>query len=137
MTRRTPTLAHLHRGDRLTAIAGDTVDETVTRVERDGDTVRLTTGRGPKKRRVVRLLPASLPVTTDPPIPAWRFTDRPRPAGQAGEIVAAIAAGAVLGTLNGILGGNRRPQDDTPIIDIIRERNAGTGWGGGTSNPQP
>ena len=69
------TAGDLLRGDTITGIEGRTISpETVTRVETAGDDVAVTTKRGPQRRTTVRHLPATTPVTTDPPLPHWRFT---------------------------------------------------------------
>ena len=99
---RTATVAHLYRGDTITGIDGaaTVAPETVTGLEFDtyADTVTVTTRCGPR-RRIVRQLPASTPVTTDPPLPAWRFTDRRRETDweTIGANVGAFAAGVALG----------------------------------------
>ena len=104
----------LLRGDTITGIDGRTIPaETVTRVETIGDAVAVTTKRGPQRRTTVRHLPATTPVTTDPPLPHWRFMDRRHePSGEWKYNVGAAVAGAVLGLVS-----NRRPVDTSPIVD--------------------
>lgn len=112
----TVTVKHLRRGDKLAAIAGQsTRGETVAAVEHDGGTlVTLTTRRGPQRRRTVRLVPVATPVTTDPPLPAWRVLDtRREPAGAWKANAAAFAAGAALGVI-----GHRPAADTSPILGV-------------------
>ena len=99
MTADRTTATHLRRGDTITAIAGEPVGhETVARLEIHDGTATITTHSGPQRRRVVRQLPASVPVTTDPPLPHWRYTDRRHePSGEWKGHVAAFAAGVALG----------------------------------------
>jgi len=120
MNRQTTT-GDLRHGDTLKAIDGHPIGETVHAIHRDGDTVTVTTRRGPQRRRNVRHLPAGVPVTTDPPLPAWRLTETPRQTDRAklATNAAAFGVGVVLGLAN------RRPvKDTTPVIDQLREANA-------------
>lgn len=118
MNRQT-TAGDLRRGDILEAIDGHPIGETVHAIHRDGDTV--TTRRGPQRRRTVRHRPVGVPVTTDPPLPAWRLTERPRQTDRAK--LAANAAAFDVGVVLGLA--NRRPvEDTTPVIDQLREANA-------------
>ena len=99
MTADRTTAAHLRRGDTITAIAGEPVGrERVARLEIHDGAATITTHSGPQRRRVVRQLPASVPVTTDPPLPHWRYTDRRHePSGELKANVAAAAVGLALG----------------------------------------
>ena len=112
------TAGDLRRGDTLTGVDGHpTTAETVTRVETDGDLVAITTRRGPQRRQTVRHLPAATPVTTDPPLPRWRFTDRQRErSGDGFGNAASFATGLALGLIS-----NRRPVQDTDPVLRRRE----------------
>ncbi len=96
---RNATAAHLRRGDTITAIAGEPVGrETVAAITLEDGTATITTRSGPQKRRNVRQLPATVPVTTDPPLPAWRYTDRRHePSGAWKANAAAFGVGVVMG----------------------------------------
>ena len=127
MTDRTTTVARLRRGDVIATIDGHPIGETVAAVDIDTDTgiVAVTTRRGPQRRRAVRHLLAGVPVTTDLPLPAWRILDTPRPFDRQklAANAAAFGAGVALGLMN------REPAagSEEPIIDQIRNANAGTG----------
>ena len=99
---------HLRRGDTITAVAGESVGlEIVQRVDIEDGTATIITRRGPQRRQIVRHLPATVPVTTDPPLLAWRRLDRrPVKTGRGAEVAAAVVAGAVMGLVT-----TRRPRN--------------------------